>query len=169
MPLVKSVRGFTPELGDQVFLAENAVVIGNTNIGEKASIWYNVVIRGDVNAIRIGSRTNIQDNTVIHATYQTHPTTIGDDVTVGHSCLLHGCTIHKGSLIGMGAIVMDGAEIGEYSLVGAGALVTEGKKFPPRSLILGRPAQVKRELSDQEVEMLKQSIQNYLLYKTWYE
>lgn len=169
MALIKSVRGFAPKIGQKVFLAENATLIGDLQIGNEASIWYNVVIRADVNNIQIGDRTNIQDNTVVHATYQTQPTWIAQDVTVGHSCILHGCRIEKGSLIGMGAIVMDGAEIGEYSLVGAGALVTEGKKFPPRSLIVGRPAQLKRGLTDQEVEMLKESISNYLLYKTWYE
>jgi carbonic anhydrase/acetyltransferase-like protein (isoleucine patch superfamily) len=169
MGLIRPVSGFVPKLGSEVFIAENAVLIGDIHIGNQASIWYNVVIRGDVNTISIGERVNVQDNTVIHATYKTHPTTIEDDVTIGHSCLLHGCLVKRGSLIGMGAIVMDGAEIGEYSLVGAGALVTEGKKFSPRSLIVGRPAIKKRDLTNEEVEGLKQSTKNYLLYKTWYE
>jgi carbonic anhydrase/acetyltransferase-like protein (isoleucine patch superfamily) len=169
MGLIRAVRGLSPSIGKDVFIAENATLIGDVRIGDQVSIWYNVVIRGDVHVISVGARTNIQDNTVIHATYQIHPTIIEEDVTIGHSVLLHGCRVKKGSLIGMGAIVMDGAEIGEYSLVGAGALVTEGKKFPPYSLILGRPASKKRDLTEDEVKMLKQSIQNYLLYKSWYE
>jgi len=169
MGIIKSVRGFAPKIGNGVFLADNATIIGDAQIGDMASIWYNVVIRGDVNSISIGARTNIQDNTVVHATYQTHPTVIEEDVTVGHTCLLHGCLVKKGTLIGMGAILMDGVEIGEYSLVGAGALVTEGKKFPPRSLIIGRPAIKKRDLTEEEVFTLTKSTQNYLHYKEWYE
>jgi len=169
MGLIRSVRGFTPKIGSNVFIAENATLIGDVHIGDHVSIWFNVVIRGDVNTITVGPRTNIQDNTVLHATYQTYPLMIAEDVTIGHSVLLHGCVVKKNCLIGMGSIVMDGAEIGEYSLVGAGALVTEGKTFPPFSLIVGRPAVKKRELTEEEVKMLNQSTQNYLFYKTWYE
>lgn len=169
MGLIKSVRGLSPLIGSETYIAETATLIGDIKVGAQCSLWFNVVLRGDVNSITVGDRTNIQDNTVVHATYLTHSTLIESDVTVGHSCLLHGCKIGKGSLIGMGSIIMDGVEIGEESLVGAGTLVTEGKKFPPRSLIVGRPAIVKRPLSDKEILSLKESIKNYLLYKSWYE
>lgn len=169
MALIQAVRGLSPVIAESVYLAPNATLIGDLQIEESASIWHNVVIRADVNAIRIGARTNIQDNTVIHATFLTHPTVIAAGVTVGHQCILHGCTIGEGSLIGMGSIIMDGAVIGENSIVGAGSLVPEGKVYPPGSLILGRPALVKRALSETELQFLKKSVQNYLLYKTWYE
>jgi len=119
--------------------------------------------------IRIGKEANIQDGSVLHGTYQKFGCNIEDRVTIGHLVMLHGCTIGRESLIGMGSIVMDGAEIGAQSIVGAGSLVTEGSKFPPRSLILGRPAKVKRELTEEEIKALKYSADNYLLYKTWYE
>lgn len=148
-------------------------MIGDLEIAEKASIWFNVVIRADVAAIRIGRESNIQDSTVIHGTHGKdgvgqHGTTIHERVTIGHSVILHGCEIHSGSLIGMGSIVMDKVVIGPDSLVGAGSLVTEGSVFPPRSLIVGRPAKVKRPLTDAEVLQLQESADNYLLYSSWY-
>jgi len=164
-----SVRGFTPEISEDVFVADNARIIGDVKIGAKSSVWYNVTIRGDVMPIRIGKEANIQDGSVLHGTYQKFGCNIEDRVTIGHLVMLHGCTIGRESLIGMGSIVMDGAEIGAQSIVGAGSLVTEGSKFPPRSLILGRPAKVKRELTEEEIKALKYSADNYLLYKTWYE
>lgn len=164
-----SIRGFTPEVAKDVFLAENSSVIGDVKIGEGSSIWYNVTIRGDVAPIRIGKETNIQDGAVLHGTFEKCGATLGDRVTVGHLAMLHGCTIGRGCLIGMGSIVMDQAVIGEYSLVGAGSLVTEGSEFPARSLIVGRPAKVKRALTDEEVQLLEKSADNYLLYKSWYE
>lgn len=164
-----SVRGFTPEVAEDVFVAENCAIIGDVKIGPGSSIWYNVTIRGDVAPIRIGRETNIQDGAVLHGTYEKCGATLGDRVTVGHLAMLHGCTIGRGSLIGMGSIVMDQAVIGEYSLVGAGSLVVEGSEFPARSLIVGRPAKVKRALSEDEVRLLEKSADNYLLYKTWYE
>jgi carbonic anhydrase/acetyltransferase-like protein (isoleucine patch superfamily) len=164
-----SVRGFTPEVAEDVFVADNARIIGDVKIGTKSSVWYNVTIRGDVMPIRIGNEANIQDGSVLHGTYQKFGCNIEDRVTIGHLVMLHGCTIGRESLIGMGSIVMDGAEIGAQSIVGAGSLVTEGSKFPPRSLILGRPAKVKRELTEEELKALKYSADNYLLYKTWYE
>jgi carbonic anhydrase/acetyltransferase-like protein (isoleucine patch superfamily) len=164
-----SVRGFTPEINEDVFVADNARIIGDVKIGAKSSVWYNVTIRGDVMPIRIGKEANIQDGSVLHGTYQKFGCNIEDRVTIGHLVMLHGCTIGRECLIGMGSIIMDGAEIGEQSIVGAGSLVTEGSKFPPRSLILGRPAKVKRELTEEELKALKYSADNYLLYKTWYE
>lgn len=170
--LIKAMRGFTPEIASSCFVAENAVVIGDVKIAEKSSIWYNVVIRGDVAPIRVGREVNIQDGAVVHGTYEkegeNYGVTLEDRVTIGHLVMLHGCHIGKASLIGMGSIVMDDVHVGEHCLVGAGSLLTEGSKFPPRSLIVGRPAKVKRELSAEEVEMLERSADNYLLYKTWY-
>ena len=164
-----SVRGFTPEVSEDVFVADNARIIGDVKIGSRSSIWYNVTIRGDVMPVRIGKEANIQDGSVLHGTYQKFGCNVEDRVTIGHLVMLHGCTIGRESLIGMGSIVMDGAEIGEQCIVGAGSLVTEGSKFPPRSLIMGRPAKVKRPLSEEEIKALSYSADNYLLYKTWYE
>ncbi|HPI40957.1 MAG TPA: gamma carbonic anhydrase family protein [Pseudobdellovibrionaceae bacterium] len=165
----KSVRGKTPTLGKKCFVAENAVLIGDVEVGDRCSIWYGAVLRGDVMPIKIGQEVNIQDNSVLHGTYGKAACEIQDRVTVGHSVVLHGCRIGKKSLVGMGSIVMDQAEVGEESIVGAGSLVTENSKFPPRSLILGRPAKRVRELSSEEVDLLDHSADNYLLYKTWYE
>jgi carbonic anhydrase/acetyltransferase-like protein (isoleucine patch superfamily) len=167
--IIKSVRGFTPEIDKDTFVAENAAIIGDVKIGKECSIWYNVTIRGDVMPIRIGDETNVQDGTVIHGTFDECGTTLHERVTIGHQVTLHGCEVHRGSLIGMGSTIMDRAVIGEHSLVGAGSLVTEGSQFPPKSLILGRPAKAKRQLTDEEVSNLEKSADNYLLYKTWYE
>lgn len=161
-------RGHNPILGDDVFVADNARIIGDVKIGSKSSIWFNVTVRGDVMPISIGTETNIQDNSVLHGTFGKHACVVSDRVTIGHSVILHGCHIGHRCLIGMGSIVMDGAVIGDHSIVGAGSLVTEGKKFEPYSLIVGRPAVFKRKLTDDEIKFLDQSADNYLLYKTWY-
>lgn len=168
MPLIPA-RGKTPKIGEDVFVAEGAQIIGDVHIGDRSSVWFNTTLRGDVMPIVIGAETNIQDGSVLHGTYGKYGCEIGDRVTIGHSVILHGCKIGTRCLIGMGSILMDGAEIGEFSVVGAGSLVTEGKKFPPRSLIVGRPAAVKRPLNDDELKFLEQSADNYLLYKTWYK
>lgn len=168
MSHILSVRGFTPEIKDSVYVAPNAAIIGNVHIGEKSSVWFNVTLRGDVNEIRIGNEVNIQDGSVIHGTYQEFGTYLEDRVTIGHLVMLHGCTIKRCSLIGMGSTVMDGAVVGEHCLVGAGSLITEGMQIPPRSLVVGRPAKVKRELTAQEIENLEKSADNYLLYQSWY-
>jgi carbonic anhydrase/acetyltransferase-like protein (isoleucine patch superfamily) len=162
-------RGKSPEVAPDVFIADNARLIGEVQVGERSSIWYNVTVRGDVMPIRIGKEVNIQDGSVLHGTYGKYACTVHDRATIGHLVTLHGCEIGRCSLIGMGSIVMDGAQIGEHSMVGAGSLVTEGKRFPPRSLILGRPAKVVRELTQEEVELLEKSADNYLQYKNWYE
>lgn len=169
MTWIRKVRGFTPQIHPSVFLAENAAIIGDVEIQEKSSIWYNVTIRGDVMPIRIGRETNVQDGSVIHGTYGKFGTTLGNRVTVGHMVMMHGCEVGDHCLIGMGAVLMDGVSIGADSIVGAGTLVTEGKKFPPRSLILGRPGKLVRELTDEELMKLQQSADNYLLYQTWYQ
>ena len=161
-------RGVSPIIGEDVFIADNARIISDVEIGDRSSIWYNVVIRGDVMPIRIGKEVNVQDGSVIHGTYGKWGTTLHDRVTIGHLVMLHGCEIGRGTLVGMGSIVMDGVQVGEHCLIGAGSLVTEGTKIPPRSLVVGRPAKVKRPLTDEEVEVLEKSADNYLLYKTWY-
>jgi carbonic anhydrase/acetyltransferase-like protein (isoleucine patch superfamily) len=166
--LILPFNGIRPRLGERVFLAQNASVIGDVTLGDDASVWFGTVVRGDVHHIRIGARTNIQDNCVVHVTNDRWPTLIEDDVTIGHGVIAHGCIVRRGCLLGMGSRILDGAEIGEYSLVGAGALVTEGSKFPPRSLVIGFPARVKRELTDEEVERLRQSARSYVEYKEQY-
>ncbi len=160
--MIKSFQDTTPVIHDSVFVAENAVIIGDVEIGEDASIWYNCMLRGDVNYIRIGARTNIQDATIIHVSRETHPTVLEHEVTVGHSVTLHGCYIETGSLIGIGAIILDGARIGKNSLIAAGSLVTPRTEIPPCSLVMGSPAKVKRELSDEEILDIQKFWQNYV-------
>jgi gamma-carbonic anhydrase len=161
-------EGKEPRIGARVFVAENAAIIGDVEIGDDSSIWFGTVLRGDVHRIRIGARTNIQDNCVLHVTAANWPTTLADEVTVGHGAIVHGCTIERGALIGMGSRVLDGAHVGELALVGAGALVTEGMNIPPRTLAVGVPARVKRELTHDELARLEQSWKNYVEYKTRY-
>lgn len=164
-----------PQIGKKVFIAQSADIIGDVSIGEDSSIWFGVVIRGDVHHIKIGKRVSVQDLSMVHVTHYTKddksdgsPTIIEDDVTIGHKVMLHGCTIKKASLIGMSATILDDAVIGEESIVGASSLVTKGKKFPPRSLILGNPARVVRALSDEEVASLYKSAENYVKFKDLY-
>ncbi len=150
MPLYP-YRTKTPSLGERVFLAPSADVIGDVTVGDDVSFWFQTVVRGDVHWIRIGDRTNIQDGSVLHVTHGTHPLDIRSEVTVGHSAIVHGCTLHDGCLVGMGARVLDGAEIGEEALVGAGAVVPPRMVVPPRTLVLGVPARVARELDDEDI------------------
>jgi carbonic anhydrase/acetyltransferase-like protein (isoleucine patch superfamily) len=161
--MIKSFQGNSPNIHETAFIAENAVIIGNVEIGESASIWYNCVLRGDVNYIRIGDGTNIQDGTIIHVSRgEDFPTIIEHNVTVGHSATIHGCYIETGSLIGIGAIILDGARIGKNSLIAAGSLVTPNTIVPERSFVMGAPARVKRELNDEEVSDLQKFWQNYI-------
>ena len=157
-----------PVIHPTAFVAENSTVIGDVEIGEDSSIWFGSVVRGDVNYIRIGERTNIQDNCVIHVSGGTHPTVLGSEITVGHRVLLHGCTVDDRCLIGMGAILMDGVHVGEECLVGAGSLLTPGTIVPPRSLVIGSPARVKRELTSDEIAFLDRSWRNYTELKLRY-
>lgn len=164
-----------PVIDEGVFIAPSADVIGRVRIGKESSIWFGVVIRADVHRVSIGARTSIQDGSMIHVTHHKradasdgYPTIVGDDVTVGHRVMLHGCTIEQACLIGMSATILDGAVIGRESIVGAGALVTGGKHFPPRSLILGSPAKVVRTLSEEEVEGLYRSAARYVAFKEEY-
>ncbi len=161
--MIKPFRDKTPTIEPTAFIAENAVVIGDVEIGAAASIWYNCVLRGDVNFIRIGARTNVQDGTIIHVSRGAgYPTIVADEVTIGHNATIHGCHIESGSLIGIGAIVLDGARIGRNSLVAAGSLVTPNTVIPERSFVVGSPAKVKRELGDDEVEGLQTFWRNYV-------
>lgn len=167
--LILPHHGVHPAIPATAYLAPTATVIGDVVLGEHASIWFGTVVRGDVNFIRIGARTNIQDNSTIHVTHDTHPTIIGSDVVGGHQIILHGCVVKDRVLIGMGSTVLDGAEVGEESIVGAGSLITPGTKVPPRSLVLGRPGKVVRQVTDAEVrEMIIAGVENYLRYKDTY-
>jgi carbonic anhydrase/acetyltransferase-like protein (isoleucine patch superfamily) len=164
----RAYEGHSPRIGERVFIAENATLIGDVTLGDDCSIWYGAVLRGDVHSIRIGARTNIQDNCVLHVTNGTHPIDIAEEVTIGHGVIAHGCTIARGALIGMGSRVLDGATIGELALIGAGALVSEGMEIPPRTLAVGVPAKVKRDLRMDEIARLEQSWRNYVEYKEKY-
>jgi carbonic anhydrase/acetyltransferase-like protein (isoleucine patch superfamily) len=172
--MIRPFQGVHPQIAPSAFIAETAVVIGDVQIGEQSSIWYNVVARGDVNFIRIGDRTNIQDLTMLHVTHRKHaddpgaPLVIGDDVTVGHSVTLHGCTIENGAFVGMQAMVMDKAVVGEGALIGARALVTEGTIIPPHTLWVGAPAKHKRDLTPDEIAWLRKSPKNYVRYALEY-
>jgi len=160
--VIKPFAGKTPQLGSVAWVAENATVIGDAMLGPRANIWYGAVVRGDVEAIRIGADTNIQDNSVIHVDSSGFSTVVGDRVTVGHRVVLHGCRIGNDALIGIGAIVMNGAEIGEGALVGAGALVPPGAKIPAGMLAVGAPARVKRPLTDEEKAEMRESAPHYV-------
>ncbi len=166
--MIRTFQGIKPTIPQSCFIEETAVIIGDVVMGEECSAWFHAVIRGDVNYIRIGNRTNVQDLCMLHVTHDTHPLIIGDDVTIGHHVVLHGCTIENRVLVGMGAIIMDGAVIGENSVVGAGALVTENTIVPPKSLILGSPAKVKRPVTEQELAWIRESAQNYIRYSRQY-
>lgn len=166
--MILPYRHTWPKMDRTVWIAASAEIIGDVTIGPESSVWFQTVIRGDVHWIRIGSRTNIQDLSVCHVTRDTHPLTIGDEVTVGHRVVLHGCTIGNRVLIGMGSIVMDGAQIGDDCIIGAGSLVTEGTSIEPGTLALGSPAKPKRMLTNEERAWLKRSASNYVSYRLDY-
>src|SRR5450432_2543415 len=165
MGMLKEYAGKKPQLGERVYLAETAAVIGDVVLGDDVSVWYNSVVRGDCNFIRIGARSNIQDNCTIHVTVDTHPTILEEEVTLGHGAIVHGAVVRTGALIGIRATVMDGAEVGESAFIGAGALVTPRTVVPARTLWLGAPARQVRVLSDAEVLDLRHFHENYLRYK----
>lgn len=170
MALVKELLGKIPRFGENCFLAETAVVIGDVEMGDECSIWYNAVLRGDVNFIKLGNKVNIQDNAMVHCTYQKFPTTIGNNVSVGHNAIVHGCTIHDNVLIGMGAIVMDDCVVESYSIVAAGAVVTQGTHIREGELWAGIPAKkiamVSQNLKEGEIERIAN---NYVKYSGWYK
>ena len=166
--MLRSHRGRMPRVHPSAYIDESAQVIGDVEIGEESSVWMTVVIRGDVHRIRIGRRSNVQDGTVVHVMKDTHATTIGDDVTIGHAAVLHGCTIEDRCLIGMGAILLNGAHVGQHSIVAAGTLVVEGMEIPARSLVMGSPARVKRSLTDAEVADIQLYADRYVQYRLVY-
>ena len=166
--MLRPYKGVSPRVDPGAYIDTSAQVIGDVEIGAEASVWMNAVVRGDVHWIRIGARSNIQDGTVVHVMNATHPTTIGRDVTIGHAAVVHGCTIGDRVLIGMGAILLNGVTIGDDSIVAAGTLVTEQTTIPPRSLVMGSPGKVRRQLSDAEVASILQYSERYVTYRLDY-
>lgn len=170
MALIKSLKGQTPKFGENIFLAETATIIGEFTCGVDCSIWYNAVVRADVNFIKLGNKVNIQDNAMIHCTYQKCGTTIGNNVSIGHNAIVHGCTVNDNVLIGMGSIVMDNAVIGSNSIIAAGAIVTEGTIVEEYSVYAGIPAKKVKSLSPElfEGEVMRIA-NNYVKYASWYK
>jgi carbonic anhydrase/acetyltransferase-like protein (isoleucine patch superfamily) len=168
MAIIRPFGGKAPRLHQTVFATEDATIIGDVEIGEHSSIWFGAIVRGDINYIRIGARSNAQDHCVVHVTSKTHPTLVGDDVTLGHRVTLHGCTVRDRCLIGIGAVIMDGAMVGEDAMVAAGSLVPPGMVVPPGMLALGSPAAVKRSLTPEEIAFFTQSAANYAAYAEQY-
>ena len=170
MALIKSVRGIEPKMGNDCYLAENATVLGDVVMGDECSVWFNAVIRGDVNSIVMGNRVNVQDGAVIHCTYQKAATTIGNNVSIGHNALVHGCTIHDNVLIGMGSIVMDNCVIESNSIIAAGAVLLEGTHVESGSVYAGVPAKKVKEISKELFEGEVQRIaNNYVMYASWFK
>jgi carbonic anhydrase/acetyltransferase-like protein (isoleucine patch superfamily) len=159
--MVHRYGDITPQIDPSVFVAPDARIIGDVHIGSGSSIWFGTIVRGDVHSIRIGARTNIQDQVMVHVSTGVWPTSIGDDVTVGHKVMLHGCTVGNRVMVGMSAIILDGCEIGDECIIGAGSLLLERTKVPPRSLVVGSPAVVKRPLRDDEVQRIVASAAHY--------
>ena len=166
--MIRPFRGIQPQIHPTAFVDPSAQVIGDVHLGAEASIWCNCTVRGDMYYIRIGDRTNVQDNSVIHTRTGAHPTILEEEVTVGHSVTLHGCYVERGSLIGIGSILLDDVRIGEKSLVAAGSLVSPGTIIPPRSMVMGIPARVKRPLTDEEVAGLELFWKNYVTFTREY-
>jgi len=170
MALIKSVKGKSPIFGKDIFLAENATIVGEVEMGENCSVWFNSVIRGDVNSIKIGNKVNIQDGAIIHCTYKKAATIIGNNVSVGHNAIVHGCTIHDNVLIGMGAIVMDGAVVDSNSIIGAGSVVLEGTHIGSAMIYAGVPPQQVKELNEDQTSILIKGISdNYVMYSSWFQ
>ena len=170
MSLIKSVRGFVPQIGKNAFLAENATIIGDVIIGDDCSIWYNTVLRGDVNSIRIGNRVNIQDGSVIHTLYEKSVTIIEDDVSIGHNVTIHGAKIENGALIGMGSVVLDHSIIGEGAIIAAGSVVLSGTQVEAGSIYAGVPAKFVKKVDPEQSKEINQKIaRNYLMYSGWYK
>ncbi len=170
MALIKTVRGFKPQFGADTFLAENATITGDVTMGDQCSIWFNAVVRGDVNYIRIGNRVNIQDGAIIHGTFETAPTNIGNNVSIAHNAIVHGCTIEDNVLIGMGAIVMDNARVGKNSIVAAGSVVLENTVIEPGSVYGGIPAKKIKSINPELTRHLLDRISNnYIKYSGWYK
>ena len=170
MALIKSVRGFTPQIGENCYLAENATIIGDVIIGDQCSIWFNAVLRGDVNSIRIGNRVNIQDGTVLHTLFEKSTVELGDDVSIGHNVTLHGAHVSNNALIGMGATLLDNAVVGEGAIVAAGALVLANTIIEPYTLWGGVPAHFIKKIDPEQSKTLNQrTAHNYLTYAAWFK
>ncbi|WP_010664456.1 gamma carbonic anhydrase family protein [Marinilabilia salmonicolor] len=170
MALIKSVRGFTPKIGKNVFLADNATVVGDVEMGDDCSVWFNAVLRGDVNSIRIGNKVNIQDGSVLHTLYQKSTIEIGDNVSVGHNVTIHGAKIEDNVLVGMGATILDHAVIGSNSIIAANSLILSGTKVEPNSVYAGVPAKKVKDIEpEQTSEMINKIANNYLMYSGWYK
>ena len=168
MAIICPLRGFTPKIGKNCFIAENAVIIGDVTIGDDCSIWYGVVLRGDVNTIKIGNRVNIQDNASVHTLYQRSVTIIGDDVSVGHNAVVHGAKVGNDVLVGMGAVLMDNAEIADGSIIAAGAVVLSNAKLEP-GVYAGVPAKKVKDGSESVTAAAHKNAQGYMMYKEWYK
>ncbi|SMC33874.1 gamma carbonic anhydrase family protein [Cellulophaga tyrosinoxydans] len=168
--ITKTINGKTPIIGDDCFIAENAVIVGEVTMGSQCSVWYNAVLRGDVHFIKMGNKVNVQDGAVIHATYKKSPTTIGNNVSIGHNAIVHGCTIHDNVLIGMGSIVMDDCIVESNSIIAAGAVVTKGTHVPSGTIFAGMPAKkikdISPELSAGEIDRIAES---YVMYSGWFK
>ncbi len=169
MALVKSVRGFTPKFGANCFLADNATVVGEVIMGENCTVWFNAVVRGDVHSITIGDNTNIQDGAVIHCTYQKAKTTIGNNVSIAHNAIVHGCTIGNNVLVGMGAIVMDNAVVGDNSVIAAGAVVLAGTVIEEGSIYAGTPAKKVKAITEEMIAVIERTAKNYPMYAEWFK
>jgi carbonic anhydrase/acetyltransferase-like protein (isoleucine patch superfamily) len=167
--MLRPYRGTLPRVHPTAYVDDSAQVIGDVEIGEESSVWMVVVIRGDVHRIRIGRRTNVQDGAVVHVMKDAHPTLVGDNVTIGHGAIVHGCTVEDQCLIGMGAILLNGAHVGTQSIVAAGTLVTEGAQIPPRSLVMGSPGKVKRLLTHAEIAEIQLYADRYVQYRLDYQ
>jgi carbonic anhydrase/acetyltransferase-like protein (isoleucine patch superfamily) len=170
MSIIKSLNGYTPKFGENCFLAENAAIIGNVTTGNNCSIWYNTVLRGDVHFIKIGDNVNVQDGTVVHCTYKTAPTIIGNNVTIGHSAIIHGCTIENFVLVGMGAIILDNAIIKENAIIAAGAVVLSNTIVESGFIYAGTPAKKVKEIPIDEIHnIIKHYADQYMMYMDWYK
>lgn len=170
MPIILPVKGVLPVFGQNCFIAPNATVVGDVIMGYDCGVWFNTVIRGDVNSIRIGNKVNIQDGAVIHCTYQKTKTIIGNNVSIGHNAIVHGCTIHDNVLIGMGAIIMDNTEIGSNTIIAAGAVVLEGSKIPEACIYAGTPAKKIKNISTELIQgEIERIANNYVMYASWFK
>ncbi|MFY0608626.1 MAG: gamma carbonic anhydrase family protein [Cyclobacteriaceae bacterium] len=169
MALIKSVRGHSPKIGAECWLAENSTLVGEVTLGDQCTVWFGAVVRGDVNYIKVGNRTNIQDNVTIHGTFEKAPTNIGDNVSIGHNAIIHGCTLENNVLVGMGAMIMDGSIVKQGAIIAAGAVVLEGTIVEENSIYAGIPAKKVKDLDAKNKEMLTRISNNYIKYAQWFK
>jgi gamma-carbonic anhydrase len=168
MALVRSVRGIAPQFDTTCWFADNATIVGDVTMGRDCTVWFNAIVRGDVNRIVLGDRCNVQDGAVIHCTYQKYATTIGNCVSIAHNAIVHGCTIEDNVLVGMGAIIMDGAIVGTGSIIAAGAIITQHTVVPPGSIYAGNPARLLKTVSPEQAEIFQRTANNYVMYASWF-